>query len=795
MWRCLILLSLFCVSKSDLFAQDCYQLFYEKGVQAYNALDFETAINQFKAAKICDDLPSGNDVNDWITKAQNGYIDAIKAEQSKAQSLALTAKSILELLKKENGTKAFRYAQFALEKEDTPEARAALYECYYQLEEPTRKNFYVRDIQAFPGLNNSIRNAGFLDKGKSIFVFGEMDDVVRLFDFEGKLIADLESSVHWFDESAYSPETGLLLTTQKINKRYHLIAHILKDNQLSDSPVFSYPSPAGDITAAAVSKDGQRVVVSFYDGTSHVLDAKGQLRYMLPAEKRGAIHLSFSDRYEVAISHDRPVKVFRLDANDYKVLLDTIETGMYNTKVRLSSKAKYLMTGHGRRSNLWNVAGDSTIYRTKNLSFQNDIGNFSADEKQATYGNGYFDLEQKRMLYRFSSEVRNVALSPDARNLVANTGTNKARLWRDQKSNQSSEYGVLGGHKDFIRQIAFSPDSSHVLTASADNTVKIWNMKIFAAEKVWSLGKVLGSFTNIDTTFIAATKGNQLIFYTEGGEYSHRYWLPVETIKSVSPNGKYIFANVEDGFEVYKHDLKSRFVDYASGIRSTDTVQMVRFLSDDRLVYYTDQDFSYSLQIWNFQEGGAEYLSGYDTELIALNCSPDQEHIAAINRQGKAFLWKAIKGQKPELIRSWVPHPDYGCRNINFTKDGSKIITSGYDNLANIWTLEGVLETRLIDHIDYVNNVDATPDGKYLVSASKDRSTKLWTSEGELLVTLIGYDLSVESARFSENGKYVITNFVDGTMMIWPFEPELIIDRIEAYQIPPLSPDEKARYE
>ena len=90
-----ILLFLFFVLNTQIsFAQDCYQTFLNEGIQAYDALDFEKAINQFKAAQICDDTPANNEISNWIEKAQNGYIVAIQKEQKKSEVALAKANSL-----------------------------------------------------------------------------------------------------------------------------------------------------------------------------------------------------------------------------------------------------------------------------------------------------------------------------------------------------------------------------------------------------------------------------------------------------------------------------------------------------------------------------------------------------------------------------------------------------------------------------------------------------------------------------------------------------------------------------
>jgi len=86
---------LFLFLSLQVSAQDCYNGFRDKGIAAYETLDFEKALNQFRAAKICDDKPQNDDVDEWITKTQSGYIDAIKQARDEALALRAEAERLL----------------------------------------------------------------------------------------------------------------------------------------------------------------------------------------------------------------------------------------------------------------------------------------------------------------------------------------------------------------------------------------------------------------------------------------------------------------------------------------------------------------------------------------------------------------------------------------------------------------------------------------------------------------------------------------------------------------------------
>jgi len=73
-----ILVLLLLVGTSSLSAQDCYQTFLEEGKKAFASFQFETAIKKFEAAKVCGDRPSSPVADEWLAKAQNGFIDRLQ---------------------------------------------------------------------------------------------------------------------------------------------------------------------------------------------------------------------------------------------------------------------------------------------------------------------------------------------------------------------------------------------------------------------------------------------------------------------------------------------------------------------------------------------------------------------------------------------------------------------------------------------------------------------------------------------------------------------------------------------
>ena len=179
---------------SYLIGQDnCYKTFYEKGVSAFNQDDFETAINNFKAAKVCPDLPTENDVDKKILEAQNGFIIAIQ----KARDEAIAAKEEAEAVNR--SLDAITYVSLGQEKELQKRYADAIV-------------FYSKAIQIFPD------SVSFYDKRAPLY----LHDKIRAFE---KAISDYNFLIkngntkklaEYCDKIAYAYEqTGQLILAKQ----------------------------------------------------------------------------------------------------------------------------------------------------------------------------------------------------------------------------------------------------------------------------------------------------------------------------------------------------------------------------------------------------------------------------------------------------------------------------------------------------------------------------------------------------------------------------------------------------
>jgi WD40 repeat protein len=102
---------------------------------------------------------------------------------------------------------------------------------------------------------------------------------------------------------------------------------------------------------------------------------------------------------------------------------------------------------------------------------------------------------------------------------------------------------------------------------------------------------------------------------------------------------------------------------------------------------------------------------------------------------------------------------------LDFSPDGTKLVTGSVDNTVRVWDVASGRETmRLGGHGAWVIGVAYSPDGKLIASAGADKIIRLWDSDGKLVRELLGHENGVGHVAFSPQGHLLAScdNFVSG---------------------------------
>ena len=115
-------------------------------------------------------------------------------------------------------------------------------------------------------------------------------------------------------------------------------------------------------------------------------------------------------------------------------------------------------------------------------------------------------------------------------------------------------------------------------------------------------------------------------------------------------------------------------------------------------------------------------------------------------------------------------------RDILFSPDSSRIVSSSLDNTVRIWDFSSVRNGSFDEpivvntHESTVQAIDISPDSDWLMTADEDGTTLLWSllePEPETPILLDGHEGGVWAADFSQNGQWLATADTDGLVKVW----------------------------
>ncbi len=242
-------------------------------------------------------------------------------------------------------------------------------------------------------------------------------------------------------------------------------------------------------------------------------------------------------------------------------------------------------------------------------------------------------------------------------------------------------------------------------------------------------------------------------------------------------------------------------------LKSSHTTCGAAFSPDGR--YLAAACKSATIPLWDVQSGQlARELDGQGTVWTSVSFSPDGQTLASGGSNGAIQLWdvatgqrlKATKGPQDE-ISELVYSPDgqllavstvgpgsaiiwdattltrlttfleHGSRVncINFSPDGTMVVSGGGDDLARVWaTSTGQEIIALQGSRHFVEDVEFDPSGQYVVGASDDNRLYLWDAHsGELIHTLRGHTGPVNGVSFGPDGSFFASVSNDRSLKLW----------------------------
>jgi WD40 repeat protein/serine/threonine protein kinase len=210
--------------------------------------------------------------------------------------------------------------------------------------------------------------------------------------------------------------------------------------------------------------------------------------------------------------------------------------------------------------------------------------------------------------------------------------------------------------------------------------------------------------------------------------------------------------------------------------RSQGPVDAVAFSLDGKRLISGSWDGT--VRIWNTDSGDALHKLDYGSQYVhGVAWSPQGNLVAAAGNDaaGGVKIWNAETG---ELQSTLAGHAD-AVLSVAFSRDGTRLLSTSYDNTARLWDVATGRELRkFVGHSWWVWSAAFSPDESQVATASQDGTVRIWnvaSSTDETVAApavFTGHRGPVYSVAFSHDGKQVASGGYDNRVLLW--DPALV---------------------
>ena len=582
-------------------------------------------------------------------------------------------------------------------------------------------------------LANASKAAESVDPMRALLLAREAARVQMLPAVESQLHSALVGSL---EEFVFRGHTGRLAPAVFSPSGDHVLTasgdHTAQIRKLDGSESVRLVGHDRSLYAAVFSPSGDRVLTGSEDGTARVWDLQGNERLRLEGHTDTVNVLAYSPSGDEIVtgSFDGTGRLWLADGSLVAVLaghrgaLTAVAWSPNGDRVATASK-----DGDVR---LWDARGVQIAILPHGSSVPAIA--FSPDGRLLLTGaadgvSRLWDVAtaQGDVIDRVTDPVTSVAFSP-TEDVVAIAAGLSVRL----VNSRGALVVELIGHTSEVWWTTFSPDGRMVATAGSwDGTARVWDLK---GRTIAVLRGHTGCVCSVQfSPSVPPDRGSLL---TASGDGTARTWrlkgAEIETYRSV------------------KFGLRAFAV---SGI-GTRQVLVVPLEGPARLLDPAGAE-------------GPEY--GEPNESChAAKFSSDRQRVVTADESGWVRVFERSRPKEP-FVRFRAHHR--ACL-VDFSPDGSRILTWSDDATAKLWDLHGKLLQTFDQHEDRVRSAAFSTDGSKILTGSWDCRARIWDANtGDCLKILTGHGDTVMSVAFSHDGQRVLTaGGPDQTAILWDSE-------------------------
>ncbi|KEP45588.1 putative vegetative incompatibility protein HET-E-1 [Rhizoctonia solani 123E] len=519
----------------------------------------------------------------------------------------------------------------------------------------------------------------------------------------------------------------------------------------SEQPFVKSDKHQNSIRAITFSHDGAHIVSGYKNGIIRVWDAySGQMALPLLVghfDDVLTIAVAFDNTRIVSGSSDNTVRVWEMQSG--RPVFDPIRghTGIVHT-VAFTPNNSFIVSccygmvcvrdSHTGQSLLSPFLHKCSIY---SMTISPDSTCIAAGLSGDTIR--IWDVTSGKAISELSTGIKKAAsmltYSSDSTRIISYSDGNfggKGLLCLFDAQNTSAPLNANSsfGHTEPIITIDISPNGEHIISGSADETICVWDP--ITGQLV--LGPLTGHNHQVNIVRYAPAGSR---FLSCSYDKTLRQWdaqtgdsLVVNNpivdesyfvLATYSPDGSHI-ATISEAAIVCLWSSKTgeQVLGPMKGERTGISIQF----STDGATLLTGWNDG-AVQIWDMQSGQLVSIIPSQNEIfrVVSAFSPDGLRNVVAESYPTHSMHQRITQTGEHIPWSFKGDPK-SISNIQFSHDGSRIVSGSYDRTVHIWDAQtgDSVFGPLKGHINEVTSVAYSPDGTYIASASNDKAIRIW---------------------------------------------------------------------
>uniref|UniRef100_T2MIQ6 Apoptotic protease-activating factor 1 n=1 Tax=Hydra vulgaris TaxID=6087 RepID=T2MIQ6_HYDVU len=318
----------------------------------------------------------------------------------------------------------------------------------------------------------------------------------------------------------------------------------------------------------------------------------------------------------------------------------------------------------------------------------------------------------------------------------------------------------FSGHDNDVKWCEFSFDDENIISCSTDKTIKVWNMRS-SEEEICLRGhtdEVLCCRYSKNKKWIASTSMDKSLKIWEGisGKLYISFNDHTDVVNCCSfSNCSNLVVSCSNDCTTRVWNIKEKNMTLVCS--SGDFCTSCIFSLDDQFIFTSCQRF-----VLKCSSKDGDLLEKIETasDILSMALSYNGKHMGLSHQNMCASVMDLSKS---EVFNNYYGHSSW-VNSINFSRDGSRIITASADGACKVWSVKDNMdvEEKLIPVFDV-----SFESGFYIVVGTNQKRIKLFSKE-VLLHSSLPFLSEASVCKFAN--KYIAIGFQNGDIKILNWE-------------------------